>query len=87
MRQPSENLSTEIRTCVPISSSTTSILSAMTGGLLPLLRALSSIWIAFAWNWSEKRGHLNVNDIWGVSAGGSEVESPSSGGEEEVGER
>ena len=53
----------EIRTCVPISSSTTSILSAMTGGLLPLLRALSSIWIAFAWNWSEKRGHLNVNDI------------------------
>lgn len=52
-----------IRTCVPISSSTTSILSAMTGGLLPLLRADSSICMAFVWNCSENRGHLKVNDM------------------------
>ena len=51
------------RTWVPISSSTTSILSAMTGGLGPLLRAALSISIASAWNWSEKRGHWNEKDI------------------------
>lgn len=51
------------RTWVPISSSTTSILSAMTGGLGPLLRAALSISIASAWNWSEKRGHWKEKDI------------------------
>ena len=51
------------RTWVPISNSTTSILSAMTGGLEPLLRAALSISIASAWNWSEKRGHWNEKDI------------------------
>lgn len=59
---------------VPISNSTTSILSAMTGGLLPLLRAASSICMASAWNWSENRGHLNVNDICYMSR----IESASS---------
>ena len=54
---------TDRRTWVPISSSTTSILSAMTGGLGPLLRAALSISIASAWNWSEKRGHWKENDI------------------------
>jgi len=54
---------TDRRTWVPISSSTTSILSAMTGGLGPLLRAALSISIASAWNWSEKRGHWNEKDI------------------------
>lgn len=63
------------RTCVPISSSTTSILSAMTGGLLPLLRAASSICIALAWNWSEKRGHLNVKDIEQGVRGGEPASS------------
>ena len=33
---------------------------AIIGGLLPLLRALLSIWIGSQWNWSEKRGELNV---------------------------
>jgi hypothetical protein len=51
------------RTWVPISSSTTSILSAMTGGLGPLLRAALSISIASAWNWSEKRGHWKEKDM------------------------
>ena len=37
-----------------------------------MLRADSSIWIAFAWNWSEKRGHLNVNDIEAECAWGRE---------------
>jgi len=45
------------QTWVPISSSTTSILSAMTGGLGPLLRAALSISRASGWDWSEKRGH------------------------------
>ena len=57
------NAGTDRRTWVPISSSTTSILSAMTGGLGPLLRAALSISIASAWNWSEKRGHSNEKDI------------------------
>lgn len=51
---------------VPISSSTTSMRSAMTGGLLPLLRAPSSNCMASAWNWSENRGHWNENDIFSV---------------------
>jgi hypothetical protein len=38
-------------------------LSAITGGLEPLLRAALSISIAWAWNWSEKRGHWNEKDI------------------------
>lgn len=57
----------ERRTCVPISNSTTSILSAITGGLFPLLSALLSIWIASVWNWSEKRGHWKVNDMTDVT--------------------
>ena len=55
----------DARTWVPISSSTTSILSAITGGLGPLLRAALSISIASAWNWGEKRGHWNEKDIAG----------------------
>jgi hypothetical protein len=50
---------------VPISSSTTSIFSAMTGGLGPLLRAALSISMASAWNWSENRGQWNEKDIVG----------------------
>lgn len=50
---------------MPISSSTTSILSTMMGGLLPLLSAVLSIWIASWWNWSEKRGQLKVKDMFG----------------------
>lgn len=50
---------------MPISSSTTSIFSAMTGGLGPLLRAALSISMASAWNWSENRGQWNEKDIVG----------------------
>jgi len=37
----------------------------MMGGLLPLLRAVLSIWIASWWNWSENRGQLKVKDMFG----------------------